>query len=366
MAKQNLKEYLQDPFLNTLFQEIRQAGAVKSILVDITHTCNIRCEGCYFFAEDMDKMKAPKDEHVFDDFISQEKARGTNFVTVTGGEPSLKLPRLKKLHDNFNTTVVTNGLRKIPVEGFEDLPIGLSVWGDHETDTRLRGGGKIEVFKKALKNYKDDPRVMLYYTTTPGNAHEIESVVEQGVQNGLPILFSYYGDISNKGGDIDHNRGFGEVRSNIDKMIEKYPHMIMTSSYLSKVISTGMLYNEKWGYENCCSVSVDNDKNAEKLKNGKPFNPHFNAYNPDLASTRRCCIGEERDCDNCYDLWAHYSWIMLNMRKHLGSKQEFTNWLTSMYSFYLINRLVDFEKGMTYVAEMNKRIGILTKKELVS
>ena len=43
--------------------------------------------------------------------------------------------------------------------------------------------------------------------------------------------------------------------------------------------------------------------------------------------------------------------------KHLGSKQEFTNWLTSMYLFYLINRLVDYEDGVQNLPEIHQRIG---------
>jgi hypothetical protein len=45
------------------------------------------------------------------------------------------------------------------------------------------------------------------------------------------------------------------------------------------------------------------------------------------------------------------------MKKHLGSKQEFTNWLTSMYLFYLINRLVDYETGIHLLPEIHKRVG---------
>ena len=44
------------------------------------------------------------------------------------------------------------------------------------------------------------------------------------------------------------------------------------------------------------------------------------------------------------------------MKKHLGSKQEFTNWLTSMYLFYLINRLVDYETGINLLPEIHKRV----------
>ena len=93
------------------------------------------------------------------------------------------LDRLKKIHDHFWMSMSTNGLRRIPYEGFENMTIGISLWGDHETDKWLRGGGKIDVFAKALANYRDDPRAIWYYTTTPGRAHEIESVVEQCIAN---------------------------------------------------------------------------------------------------------------------------------------------------------------------------------------
>ncbi|MCL4295904.1 MAG: hypothetical protein KJ077_09265 [Anaerolineae bacterium] len=351
-----LKEYLQDPFLKQMYSQIRQAGPLKSILVDITHVCNIRCQGCYFFAEDMDKNKAPRDEAEFDAFIEREKRRGTNFVSVAGGEPSLMLSRLKKIYDNFWMMVVTNGLRRIPYAGFENMPIAVSVWGDHATDIVLRGSGKTDVFARGLQNYKDDPRVLWYYTTTAGNAHQIESVVEQCVANGNYVLFNFYGDLSHKGGEVDHHHGFEEVRRQINRMIERYPERILLSSYLSQVVSSGRLYREEWGYEVCCSISADNEVNQERIHNGKPYNPHFRAYNPDLKSTRRCCIGETRDCSTCFDVWAHFSWVMLNMKAHLASKQEFTNWLTTMYLFYLINRIIDFEAGVKLLPELHRRV----------
>jgi hypothetical protein len=354
-----LKEYLQDPFLNGLYTEIRDAGPLRAILVDLTHVCNIRCQGCYFFAEGSDQFEAPKDESEFDAFIEREKARGTNYVTVAGGEPSLMLDRMKKMHENFWTVAITNGIRKIPYEGFEDMTIGISVWGDHETDIFLRGSGKIDVFAKGLKNYRDDPRAIWYYTTTPGNAHEIESVVEQCVANGNYIIFNFYGDLSHLGGEYDHRNGFAEVRRQINRMIERYPDRVITSAYISKITSSGELYDEKWGYDVCCSISENSPINSERVLSGKPYNVHFRAYNPDLQTVRRCCIGDTRDCSTCFDVWGHVSWIILNMKKHLGSKQEFTNWLTSMYLFYLINRIVDFDTGIKHLPEIHERLKYL-------
>ncbi len=47
---------------------------------------------------------------------------------------------------------------------------------------------------------------------------------------------------------------------------------------------------------------------------------------------------------------------MLNMKAHLASKQEFTNWLTTMYLFYLINRIIDFEAGVKLLPELHRRV----------
>lgn len=291
----------------------------------------------------MDKHEPPKDEAVFDAFIEKELARGTNFVTIVGGEPSLAIPRIRKIYHNFKCSVATNGIRRIPYEGLENLPIGVSVWGNPETDKMLRGGDKINVFQKAMENYRNDPRAFWYYTVAPGHAHEVENVVKRCIENGNKVLFNYYSDLSGQGGALDYRQGFGEVRQAIDDMIEHYPDDILMTPYFNEVISSGQLYDEKWGYEVCTNLSTNLPANEIRLQNGKPFNPHFRAYNADFASTRRCCTGINRDCASCFDTWEHFSWVMINFRKHLGSERDFANWLGVVYLFYRINGLVGLE-----------------------
>ena len=128
MASQ-LRELLADAFLARLYREIREAGPIRAISVDLTHRCNLRCVGCYFFAEDMDRREAPGADAEFEAFVTREQTRGTNFVTVIGGEPSLMLDRLRILAGCFRTAVVTNGLRRIPFAGLESVPIGVSSLG---------------------------------------------------------------------------------------------------------------------------------------------------------------------------------------------------------------------------------------------
>ncbi len=347
-------EYLSDPFLRRLYQDVKSAGPIRSVSLDITHVCNLRCDGCYFFHEGMDRY-ATDDEGMLDAWMEQEKARGTNLVTIVGGEPAMVLPRLKKVYDHFKINVATNGIIPIPVEGFENLPIGLALWGDHKTDSKLRIKGKRDLFEIAKKNYRNDTRAFWYYTAAPGHAGQIEPVVEECIQNGNKVLFNYYSDLGERGGALDFRKGFDRVREQIDRVIERYPAMIYTSAYLNRVITTGTLYSEKWGYESCTNLSTNYEGNRERMQTSRPYNKHFRAYNADFSTTRRCCTGSTRSCDSCFDTWEHYSWIMIHLRKHLGSKVEFSNWLFTMYMFYLINRLVDRSNADAILAEIHAR-----------
>lgn len=360
--KGQIARYLEDPLLRRLYDDIRSVGPIRPIQVDLTHACNLRCTGCYFFEEKLDRHRAPKDEAVFDAFLEQEKARGTNFVTVLGGEPSLMPERLRKIYQAFWMVVVTNGVRKIPYRGFEEMPLVVSVWGDHDTDRELRGRGKLDVFAKGLENYRDDPRAIWYYTTTPGNVHEIESVVEQIVANGNYVGFNFYGDIAQQGGGLDQRLGFQKVRREIDRMIERHPEKILLTSYINRVITTGRLLGDRWGFEVCCTLSNDIAKNRQRFDNGKPYLPHYRAYNPDLETTRACCRSDSWDCENCFDTWAHLSWIMTNVEKHLGSREDFAHWLTSTYIFHLTGRTLDFDDRIRLLPEIHARQTALRKE----
>ncbi len=356
MSMSSLRRYLQDPFLKSMYEEIRDAGPIRSISLDITSKCNLRCKGCYYFAEGMDRNSAHRDEAAFDRFIDAELERGTNFVTVVGGEPALEPGRLRKIHASFKMSVASNGLLPIPREGLETMPIGVALWGDTETDARLRGDGSQDFFARARDNYRGDERAFWYYTVAPGRADEVEQVVEQCLANGNPLLFNYYSDVERLGGELDYKLGFDAVRTEIDRMIRRFPDRIFTTPYFNRVVTSGRLFDERWGYEVCTNVSADAEVNRRRLANGKPYNRHFRAYNADFRSTRRCCTGVTRDCASCFDTWEHFSWIMINMKKHLASKREFAGWLTTMYVFYLVNRLVDYGRGIGKLAQIQERL----------
>jgi hypothetical protein len=176
------------------------------------------------------------------------------------------------------------------------------------------------------------------------------------------VLFNYYSDVSELGGELGYGQGFDAVRREVDRMIDRYPDMMYTTRYLNRVTTSGSMAGERWGYDVCTNLSIDNEINAQRRRNGKPLNPHFRAVNADFVTTRRCCTGDTRDCASCFDTWEHFSWIMINMRKHLGSRDDFVDWLTTMFAFYVVNRLVDVDAGHELLARAQARQARLEPK----
>lgn len=186
--------------------------------------------------------------------------------------------------------------------------------------------------------------------------HEAESVVRQCIENGNYVLFNYYEDNADVGGEFDHRLGFEAVRREVDRLIEMFPDRIISTSYVNKVATTNRLFEQTWGYDVCPTISANYERNRERMQNGNRYNAHFRAYNPDLRTVRRCCVGENRDCSKCYNAYARYTWIMINRARHMGSLRDFTNWLTSMYSFYLIVQAVDLDEGAKLLPELHERV----------
>ncbi|WP_294332969.1 radical SAM protein [uncultured Sphingomonas sp.] len=356
--RQKIASYLEDPLVERMWSAFRGAGPMRSVSIDITHRCNLRCKGCYFFAESMDDAGEADDDRLHA-FIASERERGITFATVLGGEPSLVPKRLKALASAFRLMVVTNGLRSIPQEGLEEIAIAVSMWGDRANDRALRGYGKIDLFDRALDNFARDRRARWYITLPPAPSDDTVEVVDRCVAQGHLVGFNYYGDLAHLGDTFDHRIGFAAARDFVDRMIDRHPGAILTTRYLNKVVTSGEMMGQRWGYGVCGSISVDAPQNAERLQNGNSYNPFFNAYGPDLTAPRRCCVGESRDCATCFDVWAHLSWVAMAIEKHVASADHFFDWLSTMVVFYGACGFIDdtqFRALLPQIAERSRSL----------
>lgn len=182
----------QDPALQARY--LRAKNVVRAFrnpaFYEITTRCNLKCEGCYYF-EGGTTVDIPENMRLADweRFFAAEHSRGVSIAYFVGAEPALEQDRLFAAASHFAYGKVgTNGTIRIdPALPFR---IGLSVWaGDEISDKRLRGGS---VFRKALKNYQNDPRAIVLFTVSGWTVDQVPLVAELCADHGLPLTFNIY------------------------------------------------------------------------------------------------------------------------------------------------------------------------------
>lgn len=128
-----------------VYQRIRgEVTPVRPSQYDIANACNLRCEGCLFFAGS-DYLGHPeeRDAERIDAFFAGEAARGINFAQFGGAEPALAVDTLRIAARYISCGVVfTNGTVRIP----DDVPYSLhiSIWGLPEASAEVRGADVVE------------------------------------------------------------------------------------------------------------------------------------------------------------------------------------------------------------------------------
>jgi len=334
------RELLSDkPELLTRFTVLqRLAISVRPSEFHVTNACNIRCKGCWFFEFGHDRAsREVKDLDRLDQFLAHQKsARKVNAALVIGGEPSLVPDRLKVFKKHFRyLTISTNGLKPLPHEEFEDVAIGITLFGGGPVDDELRGirpnGQRFSgLFEKALANYRDDPRAGFIYALTGGSADYIESTVRRIKDNGNRVQFNYY-----RSYDVpSHNlpTSTASLLAEAIRVKNLYPETVVSHPYYIRALLTGSSHFGDFGYDVCPSVSVDHPAHAARADNGNPHLTFFNSYAADLSTLNFCCTSGH--CDECRDSQAVMSWLLVSLRYFIGDAQQLQTWIEIAESYW--------------------------------
>ncbi len=138
----------------------RKFISIKSSNYDLSNTCNLTCEGCYYFLSNQKTDNKRPSREAYDAFFAAEAARGINYPLFSGGEPSLNSTALRIAGKYWkNGIIYTNGMRKIPDD--VSFRIAISIWGANERNTRLRGD---QAYFTALDTAAGDSRAFIYLT----------------------------------------------------------------------------------------------------------------------------------------------------------------------------------------------------------
>lgn len=303
----------------------------------ITNACNIRCKGCWFYEYDFDKKsKDVNSKELIKDFLNKERERGINTALIIGGEPTLFPHRIEAFQETMDyVTISTNGLKALPVDGFENTAVLISLFGGGKLDDELRAikpnGKRFNgLFDQALKNYKYDERAFWIYAITEDGLPYIDETVKKIQDNGNRVNFNFYSKYDSTDPLYQENRKI--LIEEALRVKSLYPETIVSHPYYINTIITGESHWDKFGYSTCPSISVDNPEHSERIKNGSPTLPKFNAWASDLKTVNFCCTSGH--CESCQDSQAIFSWLMVSMAKFRGSPELFKTWIELAESYW--------------------------------
>ncbi|MEU6755106.1 radical SAM protein [Streptomyces sp. NPDC046685] len=321
----------QEPELGVRLDALRSfSRKVRNTEVHLTGACNIRCDGCWFFAHDFDSaVRDERDLTKVRAFVERIKADGVTSALLIGGEPTLVPDRIRPFVDLLDfVTISTNGLLALPMEGFEEVAIAVSVFGGGPLDDQLRAihpnGRRFSgLIDTALENYRGDPRATFVYALTEQGSGYIEETVRKMAENGNLVSFNFY---SEYGGEHPLREPEGRRLLNEALRVQQlFPDAVVNDPYYIEALITGRSHGQSFGYDVCPSISVDHKAHEQRMANGNPVLPGFNAWGADLETVQFCCTSGH--CGDCRDSQAVHSWLLMSMHEFLDGPDSLRTWL---------------------------------------
>ncbi len=307
---------------------------IRSSIYDVTDRCNLRCKGCFFFSSGEHQVAAEEtDVTKWDDFVDREMARGVNLAILIGGEPTLCLDRIEAFYRRLPTFCATNGLIKVPRDRFPELMVGISLWGDSEDETVLRGK---DTFRVSSANYAGDHNAYYLYTITPKQLGKTDRIIQKIKDVGLKVHIQLLSNDEGVDGFSWQADELVAIRAEMDAMLDAYPETLISSKYYHQVITTGQMCGRPFGWSECPSVTEPLDRRDPRPRRLT----NFIRWASDLKTMHRCCTSETRDCTTCKDGAAHMSWVMVNKRAHMNTTTDLCNWIEVYEMFAKLYRFI--------------------------
>jgi hypothetical protein len=337
--RKRLSALLAEPGLRARFDAVRSISRrVRSSEYHLTNACNIRCEGCWFFAKDFErKTKEAVSLERWKLFAKEQAAHGVTAALLIGGEPTLFPERVEAFCDAMPfVTLSSNGLRAFPREGFEQVAIALTLFGGVGADDRLRAilpnGSRFKgLFQEALRNYAGDQRATFIYALDVAQPELIYETTARIADNGNLVSFNYYSEYGSSEDPLVAREALTRLEDEALRVTELFPETVLSHPEYTRALISGKTEWGTFGYESCPSISVDHPAHAQRLANGKPFLPGFNAYSADTETLAFCCTSG--DCAHCRDSQAVHSWLMTNVKEFIRDG-DIETWIEICESYW--------------------------------
>jgi MoaA/NifB/PqqE/SkfB family radical SAM enzyme len=266
-------------------------NAVGSI--DVTKRCNLRCEHCYFFAEEHKERELTVDEWI--EKFEAMKAAGHPMVLCTwvGGEPMVRKPLIQAGRQYFkHNTIVTNGTMEIP--DWTDCTWVISIDGTEEAFSKMRAPGIYQKIKENVSRHSE-LRIQISCVITRLTADCIEDlIVEWGPLARGGIIFDFFTPVNK----LDESLWLDWDER--DRMID---HLFALKRKYPGVIN--MLDS---------TLDLMRSNNSKKVTDNCLFKEKAFTLGADGQTKGKCMMGDNADCDRCGCVVPYYMATMNDPR----------------------------------------------------
>lgn len=327
------------PDLADRLSAVRDMGRrVRACEVHLTTNCNIRCKGCWYFEGGFDTaLPETRDLGVINAFVDKLVADGVTQATLIGGEPTLVQSRITPFVEKIPyITISTNGLRPLPMDGFENVGLAVSLFGGGPLDDELRahrpnGSSFTGLFETSLGHYRGDPRVTFVLALNEDGLDYVEPTIRAIADNGNLVSFNFYSAYG-----TDHPLRMDSEQRTLAEALrvkDRYSDVVVTHPYMIETLITGRTHwGGFFGYDVCPSISVDLPEHVKRVNNGNPVLDGFAVYGADFETLQFCCTSGH--CSECRDSQGVFSWLLVSMNWFLDSVERLETWLEIAESYW--------------------------------
>lgn len=338
----SFSKYLENETINARWLKIKKYFFLRESTYDMTNKCNLRCEGCYYYAGEKANTPDETDVNRWSELFESEKDRGITFVVLAGAEPSL-VPELLRTAYNIIPlgAIATNGIIQIPSD--IKYQIHISVWGNDEHSYTYR---KIkDCLKKQIKAYANDDRAVFIYTFTKQNVAQVEEVAKQVIDAGCKISFNQFSAPENYTGELKLDEyARKSMKEEMLKVMADYGESVLYSAYNVDVHSNEKSLHSQFG----CPYPRMNKKNRV-VGLGKTFKQYRS--NLTIDDSAACCV-PDTDCDDCRHYAAGSAVVTARLLKHIDSEELFCKWLDYVDT-YLSVWVYGYKKDKNLIENIN-------------
>jgi hypothetical protein len=315
-------------------QRVRRA--IRPVMtVEVTSTCNLYCEGCFYFHDDFEPQAESEDVGDWRSFFEDQYSMGRRYAVFHGAEPALKQKRLLAAAESFRRGIVyTNGTIRID----DDIPFirCVSIWGSEETTGMIRGGS---VYHKALRNFENDPKARFSVVISAQNYRDLPRIIADLHAAGVSATISYFSPshsymtklrssapndseffrFSNEDENmLMSSEEFAIVNDMIADLSSRYPQTVRQGPIFNQwLTSAGPRYTlDSHGMANECAV--------------RPRDIH-ELYGTNLEPIRGKCALPDNDCSQCRITPVSTTSILHNAKAYSSSREAISFWIESAF-----------------------------------